>query len=239
MTLKQLFNKTLTGGFITIPDTKGDYKLIKSGTTLFLVLEGSNQEEDWKHNFDFPTKPYHDMPKTWKAHRGFVKVWKSIVPHIEEAVADPTLTQIITIGYSHGAALACLAQEYIWFNRPDIRDNCYAFAFESPRVFCGCHIPAELKERWANLYVFRNGWDIVTHVPPTLFGFKHVGTLIHIGKSRDKVTCEGGYIGHGRKWIPKCILEHDYPNVRTSLDEYEKSLTKDDKLKQILKEIKA
>ena len=236
MTLKQLFNKCLNAKYNTIPETQGDYKLVKSGTQLFILLECSNQKEDWKHNFDFPAKPYHDMPKTWRAHRGFVKVWKSIIPFIEEAVADPEVNQIITIGYSHGAALTCLAQEYIWFNRPDIRDNCYAFAFESPRVFCGWRIPKELKERWRNLYVFRNGKDIVTHLPPALLLFKHVGTLIKIGQKRDHIVKEG-YIGQNFKWLPKCVLEHDYPNVRNSLDEYEKTLTVEDELKRIIKKI--
>lgn len=236
MTLRDLFNKCLNATYKTVPDTKGDYKTMRSGTKLFLLLECSNQQEDWKNNFDFPAKPYRDMPKKWKAHRGFVKVWKSIIPYIEEAVADPTITQIITIGYSHGAALACLAQEYVWYNRPDIRDNCYAFAFEPPRVFCGWRIPAKLKERWANLYVFRNGKDIVTHVPPVIFGFKHVGNFIHIGKSRKNIV-KDGWIGQNVKWAPKCVLEHDYPNVRTSLDEYEKALPDDDKLKQIIKGI--
>lgn len=236
MTLKALFNKCLNENYITIPDTKADYRIRRSGTQLFLLLECSNQKEDWNNNFDFAARPYHDMPHKWKAHRGFVKVWKSIIPAIEAAIADPAVTQIITIGYSHGAALACLAQEYVWFNRPDIRDNCYAFAFESPRVFCGCHIPENLKQRWANLYVFRNGHDIVTHAPPAIFGFKHVGNLIKIGQSRKNVV-KGGYIGNDSKWMPKCVLEHDYPNVRNSLDEYEKTLAADDPLKIILKKI--
>ena len=236
MTLKQLFNKCLLAKYNTVPDTKGDYKTIKSGTKLFLLLECSNQREDWKHNFDFPAKPYHDMSKKWKAHRGFVKVWKSIVPYIEKAVADPTITQIITIGYSHGAALAVLAQEYIWFNRPDIRDNCYAFAFEPPRVFCGWKIPKELKPRWENLYIFRNGNDIVTHAPPALFLFKHVGTLIRIGQSRTHIE-KTGWIGQRGEWLPKCVLEHDYPNVRYSLEEYEATLSADDPLKKIIEKI--
>ena len=236
MRLRGLFDKCLYAQYITIPDTKGDYKLERSGDKLFLLLQGSNQMEDWWHNFDFPARPYRDMTDKWKAHRGFVKVWKSIADVIEPAIMDPTVKQIITIGYSHGAALTCLAQEYIWFNRPDIRDNCYAFAFESPRVFCGCRMPENLKERWENLYVFQNGWDIVTHVPPKLFGFKHVGNLIKIGQSRSHIS-KDGWIGQGWSWAPKCVLEHDYPNVQYSLDEYENTLSDDDELKKIIKEI--
>lgn len=234
MTLKQLFNKCLTATYKTVPETQGDYKTQRVGNRLYLLLECTAQMEDWKHNFDFAAKPYKDMPKKWRAHRGFVKVWKSIIPYVENAIADPRITEIITIGYSHGAALACLAQEYIWFNRPDIRDKCYAFAFESPRVFCGWRIPEGLKERWENLYVFRNGKDIVTHVPPAIFGYKHVGTLIKIGQSRQNIV-KGGYISEDSKINLKCVLEHDYPNVRNSLDEYEKGASEENALIKIVR----
>jgi hypothetical protein len=161
------------------------------------------------------------MPRKWKAHRGFVKVWKSIIPYIKEAIEDPIINQIITIGYSHGAALACLAQEYIWFNRKDIRNNCYSFAFEPPRVFCGWRIPEELKERWANLYIFRNGKDIITHLPPAIFGFKHVGNMVKIGQKRDNIQ----NVSYIPKWFPKCVKEHGDPNIQNSLREYEKDLS--------------
>ena len=46
-----------------------------------------------------------------------------------------------------------------------------------------------------------------------------------------------GYIGQNVKWAPKCVLEHDYPNVRNSLEEYEKTLAADNPLKKIIKEI--
>lgn len=233
--LRELFDMCLNAKYQTIEGTDADFCIKRSGTKLFLLLECSNQKKDWIHNFDFAGKPYHDMPKKWKAHRGFVKVWKSIIPFIEDQINDPTVTQIVTVGYSHGAALTCLAQEYIWFNRPDIRDNCFAFAFESPRVFCGWRRPAYLRERWSNLFVFRNGKDLVTHVPPRLFGFKHVGNFIRIGQSRKNVI-RSEYLN---KWyIPKSILEHDWINVQNSLDEYENSSEIDENLAKILKNIK-
>ena len=217
--LDNLFLKCLNAKYTHIDETSGDYCLEREGDTLYLLLQWSRGKADWKSNFDFPAKPYHDMPKTWRAHRGFVRVWKSIISCVKDVIADPSIKQIITVGYSHGAALTCLAQEYVWFNRPDIRDNCFAFAFESPRVFCGWRVPKQLKERWNNLFVFRNGKDLVTHLPPLLFGFKHVGNFIKIGQSRKNIIKDGWL---NAKWAPKCIWEHDYPNVLNSLREYEK-----------------
>ena len=41
----------------------------------------------------------------------------------------------------------------------------------------------KIKERWDNFTVIRNIDDIVTHVPPLLFGYYHVGNLLKIGES--------------------------------------------------------
>ena len=191
----------------------GSYLLQRQGNTLFLLLQKSNGKNDWRNNFDFPARPYHDMPITWKAHRGFVRVWKAIEPHVADAIQDPTVKRIVTIGYSHGAALAALAQEYIWFNRPDIRDNCYSYAFEPPRVFCGFKIPKKLKERWNNHIVIRTANDLVTHVPPALFGYKHVGSMLKL-----PLTPKTGMIRYRKL---NCVNAHYAQNVLNAIALYE------------------
>ena len=149
-----------------------------SEMTMSFISFCNGRTEDWKNNFDFAARPYKDMDTKWKAHRGFVRVWKSIEPYLKE-IHDPTIKKIIIVGYSHGAALAILAHEYVWFNRPDIREDCITYAFEAPRVFKG-KLPKEIKERWANCFTFRVDNDIVTHVPPRVFGFRHVGNIVNI-----------------------------------------------------------
>jgi len=193
----------------------GSYLLQREGDTLFLLLQKSNSTKDWIHNFDFAARPYKDMPITWRAHRGFVKVWKAIEPHIVDEIMDPSIKQIITVGYSHGAALAALAQEYIWYNRVDIRDNCYSFAFEPPRVFCGVRIPEALKERWANHLTIRTANDLVTHMPPACFGYKHVGTLLEL-----PLTPETGMVKYRKL---NCINAHFAQNVINAIALYEKN----------------
>lgn len=187
----------------------GDYYVLMAGGVLYIFLQWTHGKEDWKNNFDFPAKPYKDMPKAWRAHRGFVRVWKSIEPYIEKDVKNPEVKSIVVVGYSHGAALAVLAHEYVWFSRPDIREKCISLAFEAPRVFCGVRVPAELKERWSNLYVFRVANDIVTHVPPALFGYKHVGNFVHIMKPK------AGWVAHRKLG---CVNAHYPDNVLTALE---------------------
>lgn len=188
---------------------KGSYYVEYNDDTLNIYFQGSNGDIDWKNNFDFGAKPYKDMPKKWKAHRGFVRVWKEIEPFVRDDIMNPDIKKINLIGYSHGAALAVLAHEYTWFNRADIRDNIFGYGFEPPRVFCGMKIPDELAPRWEHFYVFRNGEDIVTHVPPKIFGYKHVGNFVHLNEDRIILVDE--------TYMLRCINEHNWPNVITSL----------------------
>jgi hypothetical protein len=57
----------------------------------------------------------------------------------------------------------------------------FGVGFGCPRVVFGA-VKKEVKERWRRFIVVRNINDIVTHLPPVLFGYKHVGNLISIGK---------------------------------------------------------
>jgi predicted lipase len=163
-------------------ENAGDYAVERDGDTLYIYFECSNETTDWKNNFDFPAKPYKRMGKiAWFAHRGFLRVWKTIERHLDEYIKDESVKRIVIVGYSHGAALAVLCHEYAWYNRPDLQNYIEGYGFGCPRVFWGIKTKS-LKKRWERFVVVRNVDDIVTHVPPRLFGFSHVGTIIKIGK---------------------------------------------------------
>ena len=83
--------------------------------------------------------------------------------------------------YSHGAALAVLCHEYVWYNRPDLRDLICGYGFGCPRVFWGFRTKKRM-QRWERFTVIRNVDDIVTHVPPAIWGYSHVGSMIKIGE---------------------------------------------------------
>ena len=158
----------------------GDYALQRDGDTLYLFLEWSHGGADWENNFDFPAKPYKDMGAKWYCHRGFLRVWKSIEPYVKDAVLDQTVKKIVVVGFSHGAAIATLAHEYVWYNRPDLRDSLEGYGFGCPRCYWGFKVKKSLKERWANFHPIRNENDIVSHVPPVVFGFRHVNDIIQL-----------------------------------------------------------
>ncbi len=205
MKLTRLFTECLNAPYIHV-ENSGDYWLKARGDTLYIYLESSNGVIDWKNNLDFlptahkniwtdiccdisvfqkscalPTTPYKEMAQRWFSHRGFLRVWKSIEPYITDEICNKRYGKIITVGYSHGAALAVFCHEYIWFHRPDLRERIEGYGFGCPRVFWGVQT-RELKRRFERFTVIRNLRDIVTYVPPTWLGFSHVGKMLTIGK---------------------------------------------------------
>ncbi|MBR2024616.1 MAG: hypothetical protein IKA02_02265, partial [Clostridia bacterium] len=137
MNLHWLFDKLLNANYTHV-ENSGDYATERCGNTLFIYLESSNGSEDWKNNFDFPikfNKRKGDIP--FRCHRGFLRVWESIKPHLIDAITDTEVDKIIVAGFSHGAALAVLCFEYVWYFREDIRDKIEGYAFGCPRVLWG------------------------------------------------------------------------------------------------------
>ncbi len=180
MQLSTLFWHCLHANYIHIGEG-ADYAIERRGRTLYIYLQHSRGLEDWKNNLDFPARAYKregDSP-VWYVHRGFLRVWKSIEDTLAPAVAAPGVGGIVTVGYSHGAALGVLCHEYIWYHRPDLRAHIAGYGFGCPRVVW--RPPAAIRVRWDTFTVIRNREDIVTHLPPALLGYAHVGELLAIG----------------------------------------------------------
>lgn len=177
--LYKLYKRCLTANF-THTENDGDYAVEREGDVLYILFQETSTKTDWKNNFDFPARPYKDMDIKWRCHRGFLRVWKSIKPYLKDVIADSTVKQIYVIGYSMGAALATFCHEYVWFNRPDLRENgLEGFGFGCPRVYFG-RMKKALKERWEHFHPIRNCNDLVTHVPPAIFGFRHVNKVFKL-----------------------------------------------------------
>lgn len=178
-----LFRRCLEKAYIHV-ENGGDYATEYREGILYVYFEHSKGAIDWKNNLDFPALPYRSMKEgRWYAHRGFVRVWKSVEKHLSRLILDTSLRGIVIVGYSHGAALAVLCHEYATFHRKDLSGKIAGYAFGCPRVYWG--YGKARKDRWENFFVYRNGEDIVTHLPPVFLGYRHVGRMIKIGeKSR-------------------------------------------------------
>lgn len=188
--LYALFAKILTAKYHHIPEETASFTYEREGNTLYIYFEWSNGATDWKNNFDFPAKPYRDMKNKWYAHRGFLKVWKVIEPYLQKEIFDLDINHIVIGGYSHGAAIALLCHEYCRYNRPEITVEGYGFG--CPRVLWG-FMRKSVKERFEGFTVIRNGCDLVTHVPPALFGYRHTGDILEIGRNKGYTPIESHY----------------------------------------------
>lgn len=184
------------------------------GDTLLILFEPSDGRVDWRHNFAFFKKPYDDMEIEYYVHGGFLKCWKQVKDLVRAKLKEKKWKYVVIVGYSHGAALALLAHECAWFELPDMRDGCIiTVAFEAPRIYGGWRVKEELKERWAGAYVIKNNGDIVTHMPPRLFGFSDVGKVMQI-KNTPKKGCVDS---HTPKWIQKALLEKEIDELESVL----------------------
>lgn len=175
--LLETFKDVLNTEYIHLEEETASYWHKKTGDTLTIRFEWSNGKTDWRNNFDFPAKPYRDMGDKWYAHRGFLKVWKAIEPHLADVIGDPEIKAIEIAGYSHGAAIAMLCHEYCTFNRPDCR--VMGVGYGCPRVVWG-FVSKAVRERFEGFLVVRNKHDIVTHVPPAIFGYRHPMAILKL-----------------------------------------------------------
>lgn len=184
--MKSLFKKfrdCLAANYTTVAN-EGDFAVSRRGDTLTIYFEWSDGATDWKNNFKFPAKPYRDMKNLWFCHRGFLKVWKSIEPHLADKILSNTVKKIDIVGYSHGGAIAQLCYEYVKFHRPDVEVT--GVGFGAPRVYWG-FASKKIKQRFEGFVVVRNGKDLITHLPPVVFGFRHLGEVKKVGKSKGMI----------------------------------------------------
>ena len=205
----------------THTDYDGDFSIEEEGNTLYLLFQWTRTGYDWISNFSFAAGPQKEMEIKWRCHRGFLRVWKAIEPYVKEKVLDRKFTKICIVGYSHGAAIATLAHEYVWFHRPDLHseenpDGLVGYGFGCPRCYFRLpwkKMPEELKIRWKNFYPIRNLRDLVTHVPPRIFGFHHVHEVVQLGQTGKWQNIEDC------PKAPPCVEMHYAPNYLMSLDD--------------------
>ena len=178
--LYNLFNRCLTAEYVTVSNG-ADICFQRDSDALYIFFEKSDGLGDWINNLSFCVQPYGEMERPWHCHGGFLRVFKSTKDSINEALNDKNISSVTLVGYSHGAALALLAHEYIWFNYPHLREDLHGYGFGCPRVLNG-RIPKCVLMRWSNFLRIDHRCDLITHLPPALFGFHHAGHRLAIGR---------------------------------------------------------
>lgn len=134
----------------------------------------------WVTNFRFAKKPYKRMNQKWYVHKGFLKIWKEREDEFAEYLTKD-IKEIHIEGYSQGGTSAGLACEYVWFHRPDLRNNLHVTTKGSPR-FLSIFGYKKVEERFENVIRKEARGDLVCRLPFFFMLFKHVGKLNKIGK---------------------------------------------------------
>ena len=130
----------------------------------------------------------------FKVHRGFYECYYQVRNIILDKVYSKEWKEVTVIGYSHGGALCGFATQDIRYHFPKLKLRGYGF--ESPRFV---KIKKDLKYMWDDFTVIRNGNDLVTHLPPRIFGYSDVGSMIKIKGDTKLVQ---------KRLVPKCIKYH-------------------------------
>ena len=151
----------------------------KNRSEILIIFRGTDSSINWTNNFIFCKKtiPYGNKDTKIRVHSGFLKGYKSVRDTLHTKIPLDSCKIRIT-GHSLGAALAVLCAIDLQYNfkNADIE----VFLFGSPRVGNNAFAKSYNKRVFKTLRV-TNGNDIVTKLPPKIFGYRHVGINIHTG----------------------------------------------------------
>ena len=176
--LYDMFEQCLNQSY-THTENGASFSFFRDHSTLYIFFEKSNGAVDWKSNFNYRAVKYPQDNKRLYCHEGFLAVWLDILPYLVNEISDKSVKEIVSVGYSHGAGVALLSYEYCRYVRSDIQDKIFGFGFGSPRVIWG----KSNRRVWDGFFVIKNIDDLITHLPPSIFGYRHVGHMITIGQS--------------------------------------------------------
>lgn len=170
-----------------------------NSSTVYIVFRGSEARADWETNFDFKQTqfefraiiqeeilgeqekiyPYGESQSGALMHQGFTRAYLSVRTQLHDYFKSTTATQAIVTGHSLGGALAVLCAVDIQYNFGD-RVAVTTYTFGAPRVGNQGFVES-FDRRVPNSYRFVYGMDIVTNVPRTWQGYRHVSTELRLG----------------------------------------------------------
>ena len=193
---------------------------VKIEEVIFLVFQGSCSKEDAVLDMNFFPK----MEESITMHRGFAKAFSYLWPQLEKFLEKYKESKIIATGHSLGGALAYIAST---------RFNCDSvYTFGAPRVIFGSQ-----ESSTAKFFRFVNCSDLVTTLPPAIFGFRHVGQMFFIDDDQrihdnignkfivKKMKASGAYLMKGSSFSKgnaalKSLVDHAPVNYTRALSRH-------------------
>ena len=177
----QPYSECICTAMIDDPSSEVQCFLRRQKDILWITFRGTDSLKDWATDFTFwkKTIPYDNMGSKIRVHTGFINAYKA--PSVRDRILQSITHDIHYVkisGHSLGAALSVLCAVDIEYNYPD-RDI-EVVLFGCPRV--GNKAFATSFNKRVNKTVrVENGNDIVTKIPFSFMGYRHVGAKLHIG----------------------------------------------------------
>ena len=153
--------------------------------TLFIIFMGSSEPEDWDFNFNFWKRrvtskdletPYSNVNPLIKVHRGITDYYLLVRDVILKKAKK--YKKLVVSGHSLGGGATILASVDLKFNYPG--KDLLSIPVSAPRIG-NAKFRDSYNKRVPNTYRVWYGNDTVTHVPPFIAGFRHVGIAVHLG----------------------------------------------------------
>jgi hypothetical protein len=147
----------------------------------YLSFQGTVSITDLEIDLKVFCNPFKEKPKDKYGnvmHHGFQEGFESAFEIIHKELIDMGIQYVNVRGYSLGAAYAQIFTLYL----PKVGIETEALVYGSPRIFW---LPSTALKDEAKRRILRieNQDDIITHLPPYLLGFKHIGHVYKIGVS--------------------------------------------------------
>jgi len=154
----------------TAPDGGGSHALLAiddDNKLAVLSFRGTDKDDPTDLGDDLNALP-QPWPAGGKVHSGFAKAFQELWPGVEAALQQVKEYRLLFTGHSLGAAMATLAAT--------LREPQSLYTIGSPRV--GDQAFADLLQGLDN-HRYVDCCDLVTRVPPEVFGYAHIPGMIH------------------------------------------------------------
>lgn len=156
---------------------------IPDGSTLYIAYRGTQVVHRWidvrMNLMVLPRSIPFAGDERMRAHRGLLEKYLGLRDELHAQVANHTPDRVVITGYSGGGVLALLTFLDLARTHPKITARVVTFGM--PRGF-NRYAARWFTEHETNILRVVMGRDVVPAVPPALFGYRHVGRLVRIGR---------------------------------------------------------
>lgn len=163
------------------------YWFIGDNWTLYFVFSGTRNIPAWAKNLKFGKS---SLPDGKTIHQGFYDPWAnkfkeyvikvllgySVNGNRDNIEMVSLIDKICCVGHSRGAAIALLAARDMVKNRGISRSKVSSVVFGAPRVG-NMQFVEEMGALKIKATSYSNGYDPVSDLPPTYFGYIHTPSL--------------------------------------------------------------